>query len=49
VWGIADNDSWFYSQSANGQSYNDYPLLFDQNLNKKPAFDGFEEALINAN
>lgn len=47
IWGIADNDSWFYSEDHNGQSYNDYPLLFDSNLNKKPAYEGVKEALSN--
>lgn len=49
VWGIADHDSWFYKQDNNGQSYNDYPLLFDKNLSKKPAYDGVAEALRNIN
>lgn len=39
VWGLADTDSWLYK---NGQ---DYPLLFDGNYNKKPAFDAFLQAL----
>lgn len=49
IWGIADHDSWYYSQDNNGQSYNDYPLLFDTDLNKKPAYDGVEAALSDVN
>jgi endo-1,4-beta-xylanase len=32
VWGVADTDSWLYN---NGR---DFPLLFDKDYNKKPAF-----------
>ena len=36
VWGITDNTSWHSSN---------YPLLFDNNYAKKPAYYGFMEAL----
>ncbi|MCL6525094.1 MAG: endo-1,4-beta-xylanase [Thermoflavifilum sp.] len=39
VWGVHDPDSWLYN---NG---NDYPLLFDKNFAKKPAFAAVLEAL----
>ena len=36
VWGITDNTSWHSSN---------YPLMFDNNYTKKPAYYGFMEAL----
>lgn len=41
VWGIADPDSWFYTH----QNLPDWPLLFNDNLQKKPAYQGVAEAL----
>jgi endo-1,4-beta-xylanase len=41
IWGIADPDSWFYTHD----SLVDWPLLFNDKLEKKPAFSGIEEAL----
>ncbi len=38
VWGIADPDSWFAQDP-------DWPLLWNASLAKKPAYDGFKEAL----
>ncbi len=38
VWGIADPDSWFAQDP-------DWPLLWDGNLQPKPAYEGFLEAL----
>jgi endo-1,4-beta-xylanase len=39
VWGVADTDSWLY---RNGR---DFPLLFDKDYNKKPAFAAFLQGL----
>ncbi|WP_169924846.1 endo-1,4-beta-xylanase [Thermoflavifilum aggregans] len=39
VWGVHDPDSWLYN---NG---NDFPLLFDSNYKKKPAFAAVLQAL----
>ncbi|HRH76771.1 MAG TPA: endo-1,4-beta-xylanase, partial [Cellvibrionaceae bacterium] len=41
VWGIADPDSWFYASG----SLPDWPLLFNDNLQPKPAYLGVQEAL----
>lgn len=42
IWGIADPDSWFAQDP-------DWPLLWDGNLNPKPAYDGVKEALEESN
>lgn len=39
VWGLTDNTSWLYNSGA------DYPLLYDQNYKKKPAYASFLQAL----
>lgn len=44
VWGIRDSDSWLISNLFDGQ-HADWPLLFDNNFNPKPAFDGVADAL----
>ncbi len=36
VWGVTDNESWLNSPSAP-----DFPLLFDKNMGKKPAYTSF--------
>lgn len=41
VWGIADPDSWFYTH----QNLPDWPLLFNDSLQPKPAYQGMQEAL----
>ena len=41
VWGISDPDSWIISLYGNI----DWPLMFDADLNQKPALQGFAEAL----
>jgi endo-1,4-beta-xylanase len=38
IWGIADGDSWFAKDP-------DWPLLWNDSLQKKPAFDGVMEGL----
>ena len=50
VWGISDSDSWFKTISGGG--HDDIvgcPLLFNDNLQEKPAYDGVKEALNEAN
>lgn len=42
VWGISDPDSWFASDP-------DWPLLWDGNLNPKPAYYGVQEGLAESN
>lgn len=41
VWGVTDKYSWLYN---NGK---EYPLLYDVNYNKKPAYAAFLQALRN--
>ena len=40
VWGVVDDASWKRSQ---------YPLLFNQNYGKKPAYYGMLEAALESN
>jgi len=40
VWGVTDNESWI-----NTASVPDFPLLFDKNLAKKPAYTSFLQGL----
>ena len=42
VWGIADVDSWRRSQNEH-----EWPLLFDENFDAKPALQGFADGLSN--
>lgn len=46
VWGIADPDTWLI-QAGRSQGRPEWPLLFDDHLQPKPAYDGFVEALQN--
>jgi len=39
VWGINDRNSWLYNNGT------EYPLLYDNNYNKKPAYAAFLQAL----
>lgn len=41
VWGVSDNTSWIVLS----QGKEDFPLLFDQNYRKKPAYAGFWQGL----
>lgn len=46
LWGIADPDSWFANLTrSDNVTVPGCPLLFDGNLQPKPAYDGFREAL----
>lgn len=50
LWGIADPDSWFANLTrSDGVIVPGCPLLFDGNLQTKPAFDGVAEALHETN
>lgn len=40
IWGVTDTDSWLNTTAAP-----DYPLLFDKNYTKKPAYTGFMQGL----
>jgi endo-1,4-beta-xylanase len=41
VWGVDDATSWIITS----QKKSDYPLLFDKNFAKKPAYAAFLQAL----
>ena len=41
VWNLTDSDSWL----VQNQGYNDYPTLFNDAYEKKPAFSGFLRGL----
>ena len=41
IWGITDADSWI----VGSQKKNDFPLLFNRDYSKKPAFEGTLKAL----
>ena len=41
VWGVRDNESWLIDFWGNPE----WPLLFDANYNKKPAYYGYLEGL----
>jgi endo-1,4-beta-xylanase len=41
VWGVTDNTSWLYNNGA------DYPLMYDKDYNRKPAYAAFLQSLKN--
>jgi endo-1,4-beta-xylanase len=41
TWGVADTDSWYVTVMGRTE----FPLLFDANYQKKPAYAGFKQAL----
>ena len=41
VWGLRDNESWL----LDFWGHTDWPLMFDDDYNKKPSYDGFIEGL----
>src|SRR5690606_29635711 len=45
VWGVADNHSWYSDYQENGLDMVDWPLLWNSNLQTKPAYEGVLEAL----
>jgi endo-1,4-beta-xylanase len=40
VWGINDKNSWIYNNGA------EFPLLYDNDYNRKPAYAGFLQGLL---
>ena len=40
IWGLTDGESWI-----NQPGHPDWPLLFNNDLSTKPAYDGVAEAL----
>jgi hypothetical protein len=47
IWGISDRGTWLNNQ-AEYKGYQQYPLLWDNEFNCKPAFDGVLEAALEA-
>jgi len=45
VWGVDDTTSWLNTSANVTADKLDYPLLFDKNFNKKPAWAGFKQGL----
>lgn len=45
VWGVDDTTSWINTTTRVANKEFDYPLLFDKDFNKKPAFAGFLQGL----
>jgi len=41
IWGVADSDSWYVTVMGRAE----FPLLFDGNYQKKPAYTGFLKGL----
>ena len=41
VWGVRDNESWL----IDFWGHTDWPLMFNDDYSKKPAYDGFLEGL----
>lgn len=41
VWGVTDNTSWLYNNGT------DYPLMYDKDYNRKPAYASFLQGLRN--
>jgi endo-1,4-beta-xylanase len=39
IWGVNDKNSWLYNNGT------EFPLLYDDNFNKKPAYAGFLKGL----
>jgi endo-1,4-beta-xylanase len=45
VWGVDDATSWINTSTNVAADKLDYPLLFDKNFGKKPAWAGFKQGL----
>ena len=43
TWDVSDGDSWLVTELKR----KDWPLLFDKNFTKKPAYFSFRNALVN--
>lgn len=46
VWGVDDTTSWLNTTTNVAADRLDYPLLFDKNFAKKPAYAGFKQGLL---
>jgi endo-1,4-beta-xylanase len=46
IWGVDDTSSWLNSTANVAADKLDYPLLFDKNFAKKPAYAGFKQGLL---
>lgn len=46
IWGVDDTSSWLNSSTNVTDNKLDYPLLFDKDFNKKPAYAGFKQGLL---
>lgn len=46
IWGVDDTTSWLNTSTNVAADRLDYPLLFDKNFNKKPAYAGFKQGLL---
>lgn len=47
-WGVHDPDSWYNSATRAAANTFEYPLLFDKDYNKKPAYSAVKQALESA-
>lgn len=45
VWGVNDKNSWLYSPLSSNANVHDYPLLYNDDYARKPAYSGFIQAL----
>jgi endo-1,4-beta-xylanase len=45
IWGVNDKNSWLYSPLSTNTNVHDYPLLYDNDYNKKSAYSGVLQAL----
>jgi len=45
IWGVDDSSSWLNTSANVTANRLDYPLLFDKNFSKKPAYAGVKQAL----
>jgi GH35 family endo-1,4-beta-xylanase len=48
MWGLDDAHTWLESFVLTGGTAPNRPLLFDQELQAKPAYDSVVDALLNA-
>ncbi len=46
VWGVDDSSSWLNTAANVAGDKLDYPLLFDKDFSKKPAYAGFKQGLL---
>ncbi|MNK00552.1 Endo-1,4-beta-xylanase A precursor [compost metagenome] len=46
IWGVDDTSSWLNTSTNVTDNKLDYPLLFNKDFNKKPAYAGFKQGLL---